>query len=357
MSLVIGNPIKPMLVKDLPNSENKYKKILKLHDSKTYSEVKSDGYRIQIHKNNEIKLFTRNLNELNLYAFPDLISSFNKLPEGIYDGELVGIEDGINGFNAVKKRVRSELVPQLVDNYPLQVKYFDLLNLNGHDLIHNPLYSRRKKLENITSNLSELVVIDDPLKLKQRYEEVTSNGLEGLVCKDPNSCYLIDTRNNDWLKLKKFLNLDLVVLGVYSGEGKLSKLPFAALLLGTYNEAINSYETITKVGISDKEKIILIYDKIKNNLLDNSTLNVVISGEINKKGYSKKLPNHYIDPNNSVVVETDALNITRSKNWHSCGLYKGLAYSLRIPVVKRIRLDKKTIDCAKTEDISDLYTG
>lgn len=351
--LIIGQPVKPMLVSESGTSDAKYKEIIKKHNGATITEIKSDGYRIQVHSNGEIKLFTRNLNELNPEVFPDLKKQFQELPYGIFDGELVGIEDGVKGFNAVKKRVRGDLDLDLVKEYPLQINLFDVLNAEREDTINLPLYERREILNEYVSNIPEQDIIHDAERLKQRFDKVSSLGLEGIVCKNPDSKYIIGGKTSDWIKLKNFLTLDLVILGLYRGEGRAAELPFAAVLLGTKNK--DKYETITKVGFSGKEKVREVYNKIKDYCSDNIPKNVIISPEINKRSYSGKVPFCYVRPENSVVLETQALNITYSNNWHSCGLENGKAHSLRIPIVKRIREDKTPYDCTTTKQISELY--
>ena len=358
--LIIGKAVEPMLVSESGNSEKRYADIIKQHRGKSYVEVKSDGYRIQVHNDQgKLRFFARSLNEFNREAYPDVLSQIRGIPSGIFDGEIVGIEDGINGFNAIKARKRESLDNDLVKKYPLQIKFFDVLNLNGNDMIDLPLYERRKTLEQYVGNVSEQWTIDESESLKEKFLEVAEQGLEGVVCKNPSSQYLIGKRTKDWIKLKKFLTLDLVVLGVYSGEGKAAELPFAALLLGTQNNGY--YETITKVGIAKKDIIDKIEKKVRQFYTTEIPANIIISDSINKSSYKRKKPIYFIRPENSVVVEVEALNITKSKNWHSCGLYDAYgrksdkAYSLRIPIVQRYRDDKTAKDIATTEQITEIY--
>ncbi|MDD5192378.1 MAG: ATP-dependent DNA ligase [Candidatus Nanoarchaeia archaeon] len=353
--LIIGKPVSPMLVKESGTSDGKYKEIIKKHNGTTFTEVKSDGYRIQVHSNGGIKLFTRNLNEFNPAVFPDLKKQFEELPYGIFDGELVGVEDGIKGFNSVKKRVRDELDLNLVNEYPLQIKFFDVLNAEGNDYINLPLHERREILNNYVSNVSEQEIVNSAESLKRRFDEVTSRGLEGLVCKNPDSEYIIGGRTHDWIKLKNFLTLDLVILGLYKGDGKAGKLPFAGVLLGSYNSNTNKYETIAKVGLSGKDKVNEIYERIKAACVNNAPNNIIISDIINKKSYARKKPFCYVKPEHSLVLETQALNITYSKNWHSCGLENGTAHSLRIPIVGDIRYDKTPKESTTSSQIREIY--
>jgi ATP-dependent DNA ligase I len=354
-TLQIGTPVKPMLVSETGSGDERYEQVMKYHNNRSFVEVKSDGYRVQVHKAEEVSLYTRSLNYLSPELFPELAPQLQALPYGIFDGELVGVEDGIKGFNSVKKRVRGELDKSLVSEYPLQIKFFDVLNLDGDDHTSKPLYQRRQTLEGYVGNISDLQVISEAEVLQQRFDSVIEQGLEGLVCKNPDSGYLIGKRTKDWLKLKDFLSLDLVLLGLYEGEGKASELPFAALLLGTQNNGY--YETITKVGISNKDKIDQIHERVRDSYSTTPSENVVVSDEINKKANSRKIPFTYIPPEKSVVVEAEALNITQSKNWHSCGLQEhgSKAYSLRIPIVREVRLDKKVKDSTTTKQVKELF--
>jgi DNA ligase 1 len=354
--LIIGNPVEPMLVSESGNGEKRYEEILKAHHGNSYVQIKSDGYRVQVHNNGNLSMFTSGLNAYNPEAFPDIISQLKGIPKGIFDGEIVGLKDGKAGFDAIKARKRESLDIDLVKQYPLQIKFFDVLNLEGNDLIELPLHERRITLERYFDNVSKQWEISDEDSLKDRYTQVTDGlGLEGLVCKNPDSEYLIGKRTKDWIKLKKFLTLDLVVLGVYEGEGKAKELPFAALLLGTKNNG--HYETLTKVGIAKKEIIDKIERKIRGAYTTQLPNNVIISESINKKMYARKRPSKYVTPEKSCVVEVETMNVTCSDNWHSCGLSNEKAYSLRIPIVQNYRDDKTPQDIATTQQIRDLFEG
>ena len=354
--LTIGKPVELMKVAESTTSEGRFREVIEGHRGRTFAEVKSDGYRIQVHKNGELAFFTGNLNPLNIEAYPDVLRQLRGIPSGIWDGELVGVEGGLKGFNAVKTRKRQSLYPNLVRKYPLEIRFFDVLNLEGESLTELPLYERRRILENHAENVSSQWQITSPDDLEQKFKEVTDGwGLEGLVCKNPDSQYLIGARTRDWIKLKKFLTLDLVVLGIYKGEGKAAKLPFAALLLGTING--DRYETLTKVGISNRELIGKIEEGLDGGYSSEVPANVVISDSIDKAVYRRKVPFFYVCPESSVVVEVETMNVTKSNNWHSCGLEDKKAYSLRISKVMRYREDKRPIDATTTQQIRELYRG
>jgi len=351
----IGKPIEPMLVAESAGNDSKFEDVIRKHEGKTFAEIKYDGYRAQIHKAGKIRLFTKNLNELDIHLFPDLEKQLKNYPEGIFDGELVGFGERLSAFNAVKNRIRGNLDISLVKNYPLQLRFFDIMQLEDKEVLDFPLYERRKLLENYVGNISGQVILENSGALKEKYAEVTDHGLEGLVCKNPNSSYQPGARNQDWIKLKKFLTLDLAILGIYLGDGKASKLPFAAIMAGTKNNG--RYETIAKIGISNKNMIEILYGMIKNGFTENIPPNVVLSNELSRKTYAGKIPYKYVFPEKSAVIEVKCLDITRSRNWHSCDLKNGEAYSLRIATIERIREDKRITDCTTTKQIAELYSN
>jgi DNA ligase-1 len=177
--------------------------------------------------------------------------------------------------------------------------------------------------------------------------------LEGLVCKNPASSYSPGSRNQDWIKLKNFSTFDLVVLGLYHGEGKMADWPFAAVLLGTKNK--DRYETLVKLGIGNKRVVDELYGLIKPGLSVKAPENVILSPELARKSYARKVPYVFVAPEKSSVIEVKALNISRSENWSSCGMRNGEAYSLRIASFNRIRYDKKVNQATTTSQIEELY--
>jgi ATP-dependent DNA ligase len=355
--MIIGKPIEPMLVAESGASEDKFGKIIKKHKGTTLAEVKYDGYRIQVHKGDKLSLFTSNLNPLNPEVFPDLKPYIKDIPNGIYDGELVGFGNALEGYTAVKKRVRDTLDLQLVKEYPLQVRFFDFLQLGNKELITLPLTERRKILENNVGNYSEQEEITDSDILREKFQEVTGKALEGLVCKNPDSQYNPGSRTKDWIKLKNFITLDFVVLGVYKGkeDSKVSDLPFAGVLLGTRNG--NKFETIVKVGMPNKEMVETLYERIKPFMTAEVPNSIVLSPELQRKTYARKVPAYYVQPEKSVMIETQFLNISRSENWHSCGLKDGEAYSLRIATLQKLRFDKLIKNATTTEQVAEIYAN
>jgi len=349
-------PIKPMLAKSC--DEDNIELIAKKQRS-TVAEIKYDGFRIQIHAGKNIRMYSRNLIEIDNELFPEIISSARSLPDGVWDGEILGQGTRREGHSAIKKRFSSAYSKDLIEQFPLNVRVFDCMMFGKKNIMNLPLDSRREYIERNVSEgeikKAERFEVAGANEISDVYEKVLSMGLEGIVCKDSQGIYIPDGRGDEWLKVKKFDSYDLVVLGLYKGEGKLSELPFAAVVVGTMNENGN-YETITKVGLTDSSAVNEVYEILQGKLLETAPENAVFSEELKKLSWKRKVPFAYINPEESVVLEIEAQDISRSRNWHSCGLDNdGFAYSLKIPKVAGIRYDKSSSDCTKTSQIREIY--
>lgn len=345
--------------------EEMYAKILAEHNQETAAEIKEDGYRIQIHKKGDVvKTFTRQMNPYVLELFPELNESLQNLPNCVLDAEILGENlVGKKGFDNIKTRFRIKasekkiaeyLSSGIVEENPLELRVFDTLHWEGTDTFDLPLYERRKFTENISEKRitpSVQKIITDSEELQEWFENLTGKKYEGLVCKNPSSRYIFGGETTDWIKLKRAETLDVVVLGVYLDK---NTSEISQLLCGTYNEKTRKYETIAKVNAKrqgmNKELSPLIEDKYLESCPGEISLNPRI--EKQKDG----MPDYFLSPKKSQVVEIAAMNYMQSKNWHSCGLDdEGKAYSLRIAWLKNIRLDKDYKQINTTQEIIKFY--
>lgn len=348
----ILKPISPMLAVYAAGS-NVYEDVMGHHGNHTLAELKYDGYRMQLHKKGTTtKAFTRNMNEVPLNVYPELAASISNLPDCILDCELNG-GVGHSGFKQVKRRFRFK--PQDLEKYlkkvstdiPLELKVFDTLYMEGQWLNDLPLSERRTYVERIEESRitpTQQWRVNEASRLETLFQQLASEKHEGLVCKNPGSFYVPGKRHNDWLKLKKFETLDLALLGVYMKDNKIMQF-----LCGSYNEDTSSFETLTKVNARRDN----IGDRVAGmiELEEQRPSSVIIS----PNAKPAQLPDFYIKPDSSVVIEVMAMNIQRSKNWHSCGLQDKNAYSLRIAWAKQLREDKTPFQSTTTDRVIQMY--
>lgn len=199
-------------------------------------EVKFDGFRVQGHKKgNEVKVFSRRMEDVTK-QFPDIaawIKGNVKAKECIIDGEAVAF-DAAKGktlpFQQLSRRIQRKYdIDKMVNEIPVQVNLFDIIMLNGKNLMQTPLRERwniLKKTVEETKNfrLADHLETKDVKEAEEFYQAALKNGQEGVIVKNMDAHYQPGRRVGYWLKVKPILEpLDLVVVGAEWGEGKNSK--------------------------------------------------------------------------------------------------------------------------------------
>jgi DNA ligase 1 len=103
---------------------------------------------------------------------------------------------------------------------PLSVFFFDLLHLDGADLLDEPTTYRFAALESIAANQVDRLITSDSDAAQQFLDVTLAAGHEGVMAKSPSAPYEAGRRGAGWLKVKPVHTLDLVVLGVEWGSGR-----------------------------------------------------------------------------------------------------------------------------------------
>jgi DNA ligase-1 len=186
-------------------------------------EWKLDGARIQAHRRgDEVRLFTRNLNEIT-DRLPAVVDVLRSLPasEVILDGEVYGSavsEDTAGPFQETMSRFSRHDADA---EGTLQVRFFDVLHLDGDDLIDRPLAERLGYLERtVGEHRVPGIVTDDAAHGQAFADEVLALGHEGVMVKSLGSLYEAGRRGSAWRKVKPVRTLDLVVLAAEWGHGR-----------------------------------------------------------------------------------------------------------------------------------------
>jgi DNA ligase-1 len=182
-------------------------------------EWKLDGIRIQIHcRGDTIRIYTRNLNELT-HALPGIVDAVRRLAvtQAVFDGEALWMgEHGPAAFQDTVSQLDSEAAPEGIVTF-----LFDLLHLEGDDLLDTPLEERAARLEAVAPHLRiPSVVTSDPETARRMLDEALRAGHEGIVVKDASSLYNAGRRGKAWRKVKPVRTYDLVVLGAEWGHGR-----------------------------------------------------------------------------------------------------------------------------------------
>ena len=154
----------------------------------------------------------------------------------ILDGEMITWDpapDRMVGFGTLKTAAKSEQRNPYdgTGQRPL-FRIFDCLYINDRDITQYPLMERRKALDKVVHDVHRrlekhsFVEASTADQIEESLRRVVADASEGLVLKNPRSVYRLNSRNDDWLKVKpEYMtefgeNLDCLVIGGYYGSGR-----------------------------------------------------------------------------------------------------------------------------------------
>ncbi len=291
-----------------------------------YFEPKWDGLRcIAYLRNRKVELQNRNL-KMVTKSYPELgeIGGNIASKATILDGEIVILENGLPSFEALQNRFG-------VDN-PLQVKAlsrkapttyiaFDLLHLNGNDIVERPLSYRREKLAGIVRDGPHILLSQYiPEKGKSYFQKAVQLGFEGVMAKKANSTYQMGDRTTDWLKIKQVKTMDCIIAGFTQGTSSRSST-FGALVLAAYDRKKNLVH-IGNVGTGFTDADL---KRMMKTLKPLQTRDKTIPGEV-------KAPTQVRWVSPKLVAEVGYMQMTKD-------------HKLRLPRFLRLRLDGTPSDC------------
>jgi ATP-dependent DNA ligase I len=232
--LQVGQPLKPMLAASAPSIEEAFAKIADGTDdenpdgeavgtARAAVEWKLDGIRIQAHlADGRVRLFTRTLDDITA-RLPEVVATLSKLPAdtAVFDGELIALRpDGRPlAFQDTAARAASDAPVEAV---PLSVFLFDVLHLDGADLIDLPDEQRHAALAGVVPAglLMPRLVTNSTDEATAFFRDALAHGHEGVVVKSLSTPYAAGRRGAGWIKVKPRHTLDLVVLAVEWGHGR-----------------------------------------------------------------------------------------------------------------------------------------
>jgi DNA ligase-1 len=232
VSLEVGRPVQPMLASTAASVTEAVEDL-----GECAVEWKLDGIRIQVHRADEdVAIYTRNLNEIT-DRLPGVVALARSLPASsfVLDGEAlvldpatgrpVAFQDSASGIRAEDgEPVAADASAAAVaaDDRPVVTPFFfDVLHLDGTDLLDEPVTARRAVLAGLTGpSCIPGTVTADPAVGEAVLADALEAGHEGVVVKSAGSPYEAGRRGKAWRKVKPVHTLDLVVLAVEWGHGR-----------------------------------------------------------------------------------------------------------------------------------------
>ncbi|KAI9064078.1 DNA ligase 4 [Trametes sanguinea] len=326
-------------------------------------EEKLDGERMQLHKRGNEYFYCSRKGKDYTYLYgkhvgtgsltPYIDAAFDpRVDEIILDGEML-VWDPVTERNlpfgtlktAAIDKSKKELNPRPC------FKVFDLLYLNGMSLLHKSLKFRKRNLRSCLTEVPGRIEFLTEFEgrtakdVRRRMDEIMANRGEGLILKHPDSEYVLNGRNKDWIKVKpEYMDnmgetVDVLVVAGNYGSGRrsggVSTLICAVLDDRRPNDDDEpKYSTFVRIGsgLSYADYIWIRQKPWKPwGSSPPSWLQVARKGQDDKGDV-------YIEPEDSFILKVKAAEITSTENYH-------LGFTMRFPRALQIRDDLSIADC------------
>lgn len=307
-------------------------------------EWKWDGIRAQLVKREgRLWIWSRG-EELVTERFPELHSLVSGLPDGtVIDGEIVVWKDAVQPFALLQQRIgRKTLSKKVLEDAPVAVLAYDLLEYQGDDWRNHTQAERRAQLEQVIAQCNQPVLLPSPsltgtswADLAQQREASRQLGVEGMMLKAREGLYGVG-RTKDmgvWWKWKVDpFSVDAVLIYAQRGHGR------RASLYSDYTFAVWD-------GPPGTERTLVPFAKAYSGLTDEEMRKV--DAIVRKTTVEKFGPVSSVTP--SMVFELGFEGIALSKR-HKSGI------AVRFPRMLRWRQDKAVEEADNLGTLQDLLT-
>ena len=335
--LQVGAPLLPMLAASATDVDGALVGL-----GEVAVDAKLDGARIQVHRDGrDVAVFTRNLLEVT-GRVPEVVELALALPvtSVVLDGEVLTLDpDGRpRAFQDTMQRFGSQEPAAIARDVALHPRFFDILHLDGQDVIDDPLRTRLDALRRAVPDRWRIdqLVTDDPERVREFLRTTLAAGHEGVMVKDLDTPYAAGRRGAGWRKLKPVHSLDLVVLAAEWGSGRrrgwLSNLHLGCRADAT--DARNDTDGFVMLGKTFKG--------LTDEVLAWQT-EALLARETHREG-------HVLEVRPELVVEVALDGVVRSSR------YPG-GLSLRFARVRRYRPDKSPDEADTLATVRAIHRG
>ncbi|HEY8524826.1 MAG TPA: ATP-dependent DNA ligase [Acidimicrobiales bacterium] len=233
IGLTLLRPVQPMLAQSASDVADALTQArAAAPDGLVSVEWKLDGARIQVHRDgSEVRIFTRNLNDVT-DRLPGIVELVKRFPAErlLLDGEAIGLsedeapelfQDVISRFSRERPTGDADGSGGAEPPVGLEARFFDILHVDGRDLIDLPLTERLAHLERVVGPWRiRGTLTADVAEAEAVLEDALAAGHEGVMVKAAASPYEAGRRGGAWRKVKPVHTVDLVVLAVEWGSGR-----------------------------------------------------------------------------------------------------------------------------------------
>ncbi|KAH9935959.1 DNA ligase 4 [Epithele typhae] len=334
-------------------------------------EEKLDGERMQLHKRGNEYFYCSRKGKDYTYLYgkhvgtgsltPYIDAAFDeRVDEIILDGEML-VWDPVSERNLPFGTLKTAALDKSKKEHNPRpcFKVFDLLYLNGMSLLNRSTKFRKRNLKSCLQEIHGRIEFTGN-DVRKRMEEIMANRGEGLILKHPDSQYILNGRNKDWIKVKpEYMSTswssvcpdcihlsvsvdDAFAAGNYGSgrrSGGVSTLICAVIddrrRLGA-DEELNGtrYSTFVRIGSGFSYAD---YVWIRQKPWKQWGAQPPAWLQVSKKGTDDK-GDLYLEPEDSFIVKVKAAEITTTDQYH-------LGFTMRFPRALHVREDLTIADC------------
>jgi DNA ligase-1 len=314
------------------------------------AEWKWDGIRVQAVSGRDerghmlARLYSRSGEDITK-SFPDLLPSLHL--SGAIDGELLVLRDGrVQTFNVLQQRLNRKIVSQqLMKEYPIHLRAYDLLGDDSNDLRELPFVERRARLETFVKRLDDPRIDLSPAIAFDSWDTLTaarknpasagagedSEAVEGVMLKRRDAAYLPGRPKGQWWKWKRDPHIiDAVLMYAQRGHGKRSSY-YSDYTFGVWTSGEDGEQLVpvgkAYFGFTDEE--LLQIDRF-----------------VRRNTTEKFGPVRHVvhEPDQGLVLEVAFEGLARSPR-HKSGV------AMRFPRINRLRWDKPPREADRLETL------
>lgn len=354
-----------------------------------FIEVKYDGERLQIHKNekDDYKYFSRNCHDFTSDfgesprewgSFTQILSQClsSHVHSVILDGEICAYNHQTDCLTLKGDKMNIRGLKSDDPMYQQCLYAYDVLFLNGQVLTNKPLLERIEILKSVVQerkgriHFAQRCEGSTKAEVIQALNEAIDRREEGIVLKDVLSIYKPNARSGGgWLKIKPDYSnqltdqCDLVLMGGYYGTGRKGRGIISHFLLGLVavdqekhkdvkcgsRREIHSFCRVGS-GYSMKELYELL-QRLEPHFIrakwDSGPSDDLVRVDDFALRMGREKPDVIISPKKSVILQINAAEVIASDVYHT-------GCTLRFPRVEQIRTDKSLDDCMTTKDLETI---
>jgi bifunctional non-homologous end joining protein LigD len=168
-------------------------------------ERKFDGQRcLAVRDVDGTRLYSRNGREVTA-VFPEIVDALEEQESDwfVVDGEIVAFEGSRTSFARLQPRIHLQDPDRArASGIPIRFYVFDVLEVDGEDIRHEPLLARKRRLRTLLEWRAPIRSVPHRVQGDEEwFAEICSRGWEGVVAKRADAAYATG-RTRHWLKFK-----------------------------------------------------------------------------------------------------------------------------------------------------------